>query len=188
MKLIIGLGNPGKEYENTRHNAGFMAVDAFALKHDISFSLEPKMKGMLAQVNLGGNKAILLKPMTYMNLSGESVIKVMQFYKIEVDDILVISDDLDSRLGRLRLRAKGSAGGHNGHKNIVMHIHSEDYKRIKIGIDRSDVIPVVDWVLIKMTPSELEIMKEATEIAANAIEDFILGEEFVKIASKYSQK
>ena len=188
MKLIIGLGNPGKEYENTRHNAGFMAVDTFALKHDISFSLEPKMKGMLAQVNLGGNKAILLKPMTYMNLSGESVIKVMQFYKIEVDDILVISDDLDSRLGRLRLRAKGSAGGHNGHKNIVMHIHSEDYKRIKIGIDRSDVIPVVDWVLKKMTPSELEIMKEAAEIAANAIEDFILGEEFVKIASKYSQK
>ena len=96
MKLIIGLGNPGKEYLNTRHNAGFMAVDAFAKKHDITFSLEPKMKGMLAQVNLGGNKAILLKPMTYMNLSGEAVSLVMNFYKIPVEDILVISDDLDS--------------------------------------------------------------------------------------------
>ena len=188
MKLIIGLGNPGKEYENTRHNAGFMAVDAFARKHDLTFSLEPKMKGILAQVNLGGNKAIILKPMTYMNLSGESVIKVMQFYKIEVEDILVVSDDLDSRLGRLRLRAKGSAGGHNGHKNIALHIHSEEYKRIKIGIDRSDVIPVIDWVLKKFTSEELKIMEDAAEIAANAIEDFILGEEFVKISSKYSSK
>ena len=140
MKLIIGLGNPGKEYENTRHNAGFMAVDAFAKKHDITFSLEPKMKGMLAQVNLGGNKAILLKPMTYMNLSGEAVSLVMNFYKIPVEDILVVSDDLDSRLGRIRLRAKGSAGGHNGHKNIQMHIHTEEYKRIKI-----------DWVLKNST-------------------------------------
>ena len=188
MKLIIGLGNPGKEYENTRHNAGFMAVDAFAKKHDITFSLEPKMKGMLAQVNLGGNKAILLKPMTYMNLSGEAVSLVMNFYKIPVEDILVVSDDLDSRLGRIRLRAKGSAGGHNGHKNIQMHIHTEEYKRIKIGIDRSDVIPVIDWVLKKFDSSELSTMNSAAEIAANAIEDFILGEEFVKISSKYSSK
>ena len=161
MKLIIGLGNPGKEYLNTRHNAGFMAVDAFAKKHDITFSFEPKMKGMLAQVNLGGNKAILLKPMTYMNLSGEAVSLVMNFYKIPVEDILVISDDLDSRLGRIRLRAKGSAGGHNGHKNIQMHIHTEEYKRIKIGIDRSDVIPVIDWVLKKFDPNELSIMNSA---------------------------
>lgn len=188
MKLIIGLGNPGKEYENTRHNAGFMAVDAFAKKHDITFSLEPKMKGMLAQVNLGGNKAILLKPMTYMNLSGEAVSLVMNFYKIPVEDILVVSDDLDSRLGRIRLRAKGSAGGHNGHKNIQMHIHTEEYKRIKIGIDRSDVIPVIDWVLKKFDSNELSIMNSAAEIAANAIEDFILGKDFVKISSEYSSK
>lgn len=188
MKLIIGLGNPGKEYENTRHNAGFMAIDAFAKKEGASFSLEPKFKGMIAQVNLMGKKAILLKPMTYMNLSGESVIKVMQFYKIDPEDILVISDDLDSRLGRLRLRAKGSAGGHNGHKNIALHIHTEEYKRIKIGIDRSPVISVVDWVLKKFTEDEMAVMNQATELAADAITEFIKEEDFVKIASKYSSK
>lgn len=188
MKLVIGLGNPGSEYENTRHNAGFIAIDTFAKKEGVSFSLEPKFKGMIAQVNYLGKKAILLKPMTYMNLSGESVIKVMQFYKIDPEDILVISDDLDSRLGRLRLRAKGSAGGHNGHKNIALHIHTEEYKRIKIGIDRSPVIPVVDWVLKKFTEEEMATMNQAAEVASLAILDFIKEEDFVKIASKYSSK
>ncbi len=188
MKLIIGLGNPGSQYANTRHNAGFMAIDAFASKYNVEFSLEPKLKGMLAKVQLGENKALLLKPMTYMNLSGESVIAVMQYYKIDINDILVISDDLDSRLGRLRLRAKGSAGGHNGHKNIALHLKSEEYKRIKIGIDRSDVIPVIDWVLKKFNEEELATMKNACENVVFAIEDFINGIDFVKISSKYSSK
>ena len=188
MKLIIGLGNPGNEYANTRHNIGFMALDAYASKNNIDFFLEPKFKGMLAVINHLGKKAILLKPMTYMNLSGESVIKVMQFYKITVEDILVISDDLDSRLGRVRIRAKGSAGGHNGHKNIAMHIHSEEYKRIKIGIDRSNVIPVVDWVLKKFNEEELAIIASALDTCVNIIDDFILDTDFVKIASKYSSK
>ena len=188
MKLIIGLGNPGSLYENTRHNAGFMAVDAFAKRHDVTFQLEPKLKGMIGKVTLNGNKALILKPMTYMNLSGESVNAVMQFYKIDVEDILVISDDLDSRLGRLRLRAKGSAGGHNGHKNIQQHLKTEEYKRIKIGIDRSDVIPVIDWVLKKFNEEELAVMNLACENASFAIEDFINGLDFVKISSKYSSK
>ena len=188
MKLIIGLGNPGSQYENTRHNAGFMAIDAFAEKHDVEFGFDPHLKGAIAKVNLGGHKAILLKPMTYMNLSGESVSAVMHYYKIDIDDILVISDDLDSRLGRIRLRAKGAAGGHNGHKNIAMHLKSEEYKRIKIGIDRSDVIPVVDWVLKKFNEDELATMKLACETAVSVIEDFINELDFVKISSKYSTK
>ena len=188
MKLIVGLGNPGSKYENTRHNAGFMALDLFASQYNVNFSLDTKMSGMIGQVNINGNKAILLKPMTYMNLSGESVIKVMNYYKIDINDILVISDDLDSRLGRVRLRDKGSAGGHNGHKNIAQHLKSEEYKRIKIGIDRDPIIPVVDWVLKKFTNDELSIIKPALEVSMQAIEDFVVGKDFYKISSLYSTK
>ena len=106
MKLVVGLGNPGLQYANTRHNCGFIVLDKFAKKNNVDFKLNAKLKGEVAQITLNGEKAILLKPMTYMNLSGESVILVKNFYKIEIDDILVVSDDLDSRLGRLRLRAK----------------------------------------------------------------------------------
>lgn len=188
MKLIIGLGNPGSQYENTRHNIGFMVIDSFAEKYNASFSLETKFKGMISNVIINGEKAILLKPMTYMNLSGESIIKVMQFYKIDPSDILVISDDLDSRLGRVRIRDKGSAGGHNGLKSLVNHIKTEEYKRIKVGIDRSDVIPVVDWVLKKFNADELEAIAPAIDKASIAIEEFIKGTPFMKIASLYSSK
>ena len=154
MKLIIGLGNPGNNYENTRHNMGWMAIDRFAKNNNIEMHLEPKFQGIIGNIVVNGEKTLLLKPVTFMNLSGESVIKVMNFYKIESDDILVISDDLDSPLGRIRLRSKGSAGGHNGHKNIIENIGTENYKRIKLGIDRSDVISVIDWVLKKYTKEE----------------------------------
>lgn len=188
MKLIIGLGNPGLDYANTRHNIGFMALDSFAQKHNLSFNLEPKFKGMISTISLNGNKAILLKPMTYMNLSGESVIKVMQYYKIDSKDILVISDDLDSRLGRVRIREKGSAGGHNGHKNIAGLIKTEEYKRIKIGIDRNPQIPVIDWVLKKFTADEIAILQPSFEKTIQAIEDFINDISFYKISSLYSSK
>ena len=132
MKLIVGLGNPGANYENTRHNVGFMTIDAYAKSVGVNFKLEPKLKGMVANVNILGKKAILLKPMTYMNLSGESVQLVMNFYKISSEDVLIISDDLDSPTGRVRLRATGSAGGHNGLKSIQQCIGTQEYKRIKI--------------------------------------------------------
>jgi len=188
MKLVIGLGNPGNQYDKTRHNAGFMAIDRFAEKNNVSFSLNSKLKGMLANISINGKKAILLKPMTYMNLSGESVLSVMQYYKIDTNDILVISDDLDSRLGRIRLRANGSAGGHNGLKSINHLLKTEEYKRMKIGIDRSDVIPVIDWVLKKFTEDELASINLSLDLAADAIYDFINEVDFVKISSKYSSK
>ena len=188
MKLIVGLGNPGLEYENTRHNCGFIVIDNFAKKNGFEFKLEPKFKAMISLININGHKTILLKPMTYMNLSGEAISLVMKFYKIEVDDLLVISDDLDSSLGRIRLRAKGSAGGHNGHKNIISHIGTDIYKRIKIGIDRDPNYSVVDWVLKKFSKDEMEIINNASDKLVDAIEEFINGVDFVKISSKYSEK
>ena len=188
MKLIIGLGNPGNNYENTRHNMGWMAVDSFAKKNNVEMHLEPKFQGIMGTIVINNEKSILLKPVTYMNLSGESVIKVMNFYKIDSKDILVISDDLDSPLGRIRLRAKGSAGGHNGHKNIIQHIGTEDYKRLKLGIDRSDIIPVIDWVLKKFTKEELKSLEPVFNKTNDAIYDFAAGIDFMKISSKYSEK
>ncbi len=188
MKLIIGLGNPGEQYANTRHNIGFMTMDALAKKYDLTFYLETRFKGMLSPINLNGKKALLLKPMTYMNLSGESVVKVMQYYKINPEDILVISDDLDSRFGRVRIREKGSAGGHNGHKNIASLLKTEEYKRIKIGIDRNSQYSVVDWVLKKFTQEELIELESSIQKAIAAIEDFINDVDFYKISSLYSSK
>ena len=183
MKLIIGLGNPGEKYANTRHNIGFMVVDSLADKYNAPFLLETKFKGMISAININGQKAILLKPMTYMNLSGESIIKVIQFYKIDINDIIVVVDDLDSPLGRVRMRAKGSSGGHNGLKSIFNHIKTEEYKRIKIGIDRSPVIPVIDWVLKKFTKEELIELNPSIDTAVSALEDFIKGVPFANIGN-----
>ena len=188
MKLIIGLGNPGKNYENTRHNMGWMAIDSFAKKNNVEMHLEPKFQGIIGSITINNEKSILLKPVTYMNLSGESIIKVMNFYKIDVDDILVICDDLDSPLGRIRLRAKGSAGGHNGLKSIIQHTGTENFKRIKLGIDRSDVISVIDWVLKKFTKEELKLLEPVFEKTDDAIYDFVAGIDFMKVSSKYSEK
>lgn len=188
MKLVVGLGNPGGSYEFTRHNAGFMAIDAVAEELGVCFQVEPKFKGMLASVKCGSHKAILLKPLTFMNLSGESVRVVMSYYKISVEDILIISDDLDSNTGRIRLRASGSAGGHNGHKSIIAQLGTEEYKRLKIGIGRSEVIPVIDWVLQKFSKEEMAEMTLAIQKASLAIKEFIEEKPFNQIASLYSTK
>ena len=143
MKLIIGLGNPGKEYENTRHNTGFMVLDRLSEKLNIEMT-QNKFKGLYGKSKYKGEDVILLKPQTYMNLSGESVRQVMDFFKINQEDILVIYDDLDMPVGKLRLRQSGSAGGHNGIKNIILHTGSQNFNRIRVGIDRSKYIKVVD--------------------------------------------
>ncbi|MDE5565790.1 MAG: aminoacyl-tRNA hydrolase [Anaeroplasmataceae bacterium] len=188
MKLVVGLGNPDERYHQTRHNVGFMAIDFFASKYQTEFRLAPQFKGMLASINIDGHKALLLKPMTYMNLSGESVSAVMRYYKINIEDVLIISDDLDSKTGRVRVRANGSAGGHNGHKNIMVHLGTSEYKRIKIGIDRSPIIPVIDWVLQRFSEDEMVQINQAIEKTSKAIFDFIQEVPFQKIASLYSNK
>jgi len=173
MKLIVGLGNIGKEYEGTRHNVGFSTVDILADKLGVQFQLETKFKGLIASLNKNGEKIIILKPTTYMNLSGEAVHAVMNFYKINIEDIVVICDDLDMEVGKLRFRTKGSAGGHNGLKNIILHTGTEKFDRIKIGISRDKYIPVVDWVLGHFNEEDQEKMNAAFEKAATCLYNFV---------------
>lgn len=172
MKLIVGLGNPGKEYEGTRHNCGFMVIDRLADKLNISVD-QNKFKGLYTKIKYHGEDVILLKPQTYMNLSGESVNAVMNFFKINKDDLLVIYDDLDMPVGKLRLRKTGSAGGHNGIKNIIAHLNSQDFKRIRVGIDRHKYMKVADYVLSNFTKIEKEAIDQGIEKACDAIIDYL---------------
>ena len=172
MKLIVGLGNPGKEYAGTRHNCGFMVIDRLASKLNVDVD-QNKFKGLYAKVKYHGEDIILLKPPTYMNLSGESVNAVMNFFKIDKDDLLVIYDDLDMPVGKLRLRKTGSAGGHNGIKNIIAHLNSQDFKRIRVGIDRHKYMNVADYVLSRFSKVESEAIEQGIENAANAVLDYL---------------
>lgn len=184
MKLIVGLGNPGKEYEGTRHNCGFMVVDKLAEKLNVRVD-QNKFKGLYIKFKYRGEDVILLKPQTYMNLSGESVIATMQFFKIDKEDVLVIYDDLDMPVGKLRIRKTGSAGGHNGIKSIIAHLNSQDFKRIRVGIDRHNYMKVVDYVLSRFSKVEIEAITQGIENAANAIIDY-LDHNFEYIMNQYN--
>ena len=172
MKLIVGLGNPGKEYAGTRHNCGFMVIDRLASKLNVDVD-QNKFKGLYAKVKYHGEDIILLKPQTYMNLSGESVNAMMNFFKIDKEELLVIYDDLDMPVGKLRLRKTGSAGGHNGIKNIIAHLNSQDFKRIRVGIDRHKYMNVADYVLSRFSKVESEAIEQGIENAANAVLDYL---------------
>lgn len=184
MKLIVGLGNPGREYEGTRHNCGFMVIDKLAEKLNVSVD-QNKFKGLYVKFKYHGEDVILLKPQTYMNLSGESVSTLMQFFKIEIEDLLVIYDDLDMPVGKLRLRKTGSAGGHNGIKNIIAHLNSQDFKRIRVGIDRHKYMKVVDYVLSRFTKEEIDAISQGIENAVNAVIDY-LDHGFDYIMNRYN--
>lgn len=184
MKLIVGLGNPGKEYENTRHNVGFMVMDRLADVLNVSIS-SSKFKGEYVKLKYNGEDIILLKPMTYMNSSGESVIQVMKYFKIDVNDLLVIYDDLDMPVGKLRLRENGSAGGHNGMKNIISHVGTQSFKRIRVGIDKHPRIKVVDYVLGHFNKDEQPLIDEGIENAVKAIETY-LQKDFTAAMNAYN--
>lgn len=185
-KLIIGLGNPGKKYANTRHNIGFMCLDAFAKKNGLVFKLDKKMNGEIAEIMTEGNKTVFLKPSTYMNLSGDAVSKVMQYYKIALEDILVIYDDLDLNTGRFRLREKGSAGGHNGMKSIIGHVKSQEFKRLRIGISKRSERDTIDHVLGQFGKDELKDIDIAIEHAIDIMRDFIIGHDFLDTMTRFN--
>ncbi len=184
MKLIVGLGNPGREYENTRHNIGFLALQKFAYKHRINFS-KTKFNGSYAETTINNEKYLLLLPEKYMNLSGEVVAEYVKYFKINIEDILVISDDLDMPIGKIKLKQGGSSGGHNGLKNIELHLQTSQYKRLKIGISNDKSIETKDYVLGKFTEEEKRSIDTSLDIAVNAIEDFSMLS-FDRLMNKYN--
>lgn len=170
MYIIVGLGNPGKEYDNTRHNIGFATIDRIAEKEDIDVS-EKKHKAVTGRGYIDGQKVILAKPQTFMNLSGESVRQLVDYYKIdEKNELIVISDDISLDVGQIRVRKKGSAGGHNGLKNIIAHLGHDTFVRIKIGVgEKPKGYDLADYVLGHFSKDERVTMDEASERAYNAI-------------------
>ena len=185
MKLIVGLGNPGQEYQNTRHNVGFYYIDLFASKNNLK--LKEKFKGMYVKTNINGEDIILLKPSTFMNLSGESVIKFVNYYKIIPEDILVIHDDLDIEIGRLKLKENGSSGGHNGIKSIIDNLQTENFKRLKVGISKNNLLDTKDYVLGKFSEQEKEIIRQNEDKVLNILIDY-LKIPFNDLMSKYNRR
>lgn len=170
MYIIVGLGNPGKQYENTRHNIGFDVIDRLADKENIAV-LEKKHKAIIGKGMIAGEKCILAKPQTFMNLSGESVRELADYYKVdETCELIVISDDISLDVGQLRVRKKGSAGGHNGLKNIIAHLGHENFIRIRMGVgEKPASYDLADYVLGHFTGDERKKMDEAADRAADAI-------------------
>jgi len=156
MKLIVGLGNPEKQYDNTRHNVGFMLVDY--IFGNSNFILNKKMNAMEYITNINGERVVVIKPITYMNLSGDAVSKYINFYKIEINDVVVIQDDLDMSLGRNKLIFNHGDGGHNGIKDIILKTGSKNFLRLKIGIGKSDSVDTKDYVLGKFNNQDRELL------------------------------
>lgn len=171
MYIIAGLGNPDRQYQNTRHNIGFDVVDAIAEKYDIAMG-ERKHKAVIGKGFIAGQKVVLVKPQTYMNLSGESIRAVIDFYKVdEKNELIVISDDVSLDVGRIRIRKKGSAGGHNGLKNIILHLGHDEFMRVRMGVgEKPQGRDLADYVLGHFTKEEREVIDESIRNAAAAIE------------------
>ena len=175
--LIVGLGNPGPKYAFTRHNAGFLCLDLLAQKQNADVR-KIKFKGVLGETTLGGKRCLLLKPQTFMNNSGESVREAAAFYKIPPERVLVLFDDVTLPCGKLRIRRKGSDGGHNGVKSIIYHLNSDAFPRIKLGVgEKPDPEwDLADWVLSPFTKTELTALREAADRACDAAEHIVRGE------------
>ena len=175
MYIIAGLGNPGTQYAGTRHNAGFSCIDELADKYNISVDTA-RHKGLIGKGIVEGEKVLLVKPMTYMNNSGECIREVMDYYKADIDDLIVIFDDISLEPGRLRLRPKGSAGGHNGIKNIISHMGTDGFARVKVGIgEKPNGWDLADYVLAKFNKDEEPLIEAGIDKAAEAAEMMLDG-------------
>ncbi|WP_046216562.1 aminoacyl-tRNA hydrolase [Paenibacillus wulumuqiensis] len=185
MKWIVGLGNPGPEYAKTRHNVGFMALDRLAERHGISIS-QSKSKSLIGEGHIGGVKAVLIKPMTYMNLSGEAVRSYMDYYKVALEDLIVVYDDMDTETGKIRLRFQGSAGGHNGIKSIIQHTGTQKFDRIRMGVSRPEPgYAIVDYVLSPFPKKEKELLDQMIENTCDALE-FSMKHTFEQTMAKFN--
>ncbi len=184
MKLIVGLGNPGKKYENTRHNTGFKVIDETLKKLNVKLD-HNKFNADYACINRNGEKIYFLKPLTFMNLSGEAVAPFMKYFDIDINDLIVVHDDLDLPVGKIRLRQSGSCGGQNGMRNIIDLLHSQDIKRIRVGIGKDPLIPVVDYVLGKTKPEDLTAYNQSIDKASDALV-YALDNDFSKVMSNFN--
>ena len=172
MKLIVGLGNIGTKYTFTRHNVGFMLADSIAVNNNLSFRENSRLKCFMANLRNGVDDYLIIKPTTFMNLSGESVRAVVDYYKIPIEDIIIVYDDLSLELGKIRFRANGSDGGHNGIKSIIKHLGTKDVARLKIGIGPQPNLPSEVFVLQNFTKEELETLKETLVKAKDGVSCF----------------
>ncbi len=187
MILIVGLGNPGSQYEKTRHNIGFRVIDKLSELHNIPLN-QKKHKAILGSGYIEGQKVILAQPQTYMNNSGESVREIADFFKIDPEDVLVIFDDISLAVGQLRLRKKGSAGGHNGIKSIISHLNSQDFPRVKVGVGEKPAgWDLADHVLAPFPKNEAEQVENAIKDAAAAVK-MILTDSMESAMNVYNQK
>lgn len=172
MYIIVGLGNPGKKYEHTRHNMGFIAMDKLSERSGIEISRE-RFKGLTGEGNISGEKAILLKPQTFMNLSGESVREAVAYYKVPEDHVIVIYDDIDIPLGSIRIRKSGGAGTHNGMRSVVSELGTEAFPRVRIGIGNDSGDSLIKHVIGKVSSEERKILDDTAEEVAVVIEDIL---------------
>ena len=169
MKLIVGLGNIGNKYTFTRHNVGFMLADSLIINNDLSFRENSRLKCFMANLRTSTEDYLIIKPTTFMNLSGEAVRAVMDYYKIPIEDVLIVYDDLSLELGKIRFRANGSDGGHNGIKSVIQHLGSKDVARLKIGIGPQPNLPSEVFVLQNFSKEELENLKPVLSNAKDGI-------------------
>ncbi|MFD1606655.1 aminoacyl-tRNA hydrolase [Oceanobacillus luteolus] len=186
MKLIVGLGNPGRKYHKTRHNIGFLVIDELLARHDLKLD-KSKFNGDYAMEMVHGEKVIFLQPQTFMNLSGNAVRPLMDYYGVDSEDLLVIYDDLDLPTGKIRLRAKGGHGGHNGMRSLIEHLGSKEFNRVRFGVGRpTNAMPIVDYVLANFAKSEQDVIQDSIGKAADACEEWIKGKSFLEVMNDYN--
>ena len=172
MKIIIGLGNPGTKYEFTRHNAGFLMVDFYASENNLQIN-KLKHKALIGETRIGSEKVIFVKPQTFMNLSGDSVREIVDYFDVPMEDVLVIYDDISLPLGKLRMRKKGSAGGHNGMKDIILKTNTDVFPRLKIGVSENKDVDLINYVLGSFSKKELEVLRKVALETVKIIETFV---------------
>lgn len=187
MYLVIGLGNPEKKYLNTWHNAGFLCLDKVAAKLGVSFD-KAECKSMTAHAKVNGQKVILAKPLTYMNLSGEAVQELVHKYKVGKGNLVVIYDDVDLPLGSVRIRKEGSAGTHNGMRNIIQMISTTDFARVRIGTGKETPMALIDFVLSQITEEDREILNPVLDSAAQAVCEFVNGTDIDVVMQRHNTK
>ena len=185
MKLIAGLGNPGAKYDRTKHNTGFMALDHYLKENGLTLDRD-KFDGLYSKQKINGEDVILLEPQTYMNESGRSVAQIAKFFKIAPEDILIIHDDMDMPIAKIRIRAGGKSGGHNGIKSIIADLGTEKFNRLKIGIRHPQKQSVVSWVLTPFNPDQQKELEASFAKVDQIIDDFIAGKDAQYLMNRYN--